>query len=404
MSFETAEVIGIEKAFKPSKSKFGQNLKLGAVRIRMATPGGGARIERFAYPLFNFLQVPLIGEHIAIIDGPSDFKNPGTMGSVHYYLGPINLQGNSHLNPLPNAFDVSKAGSAFMNPTGLPEYAMQTGKTLINAFKKYKPGQNFKEKKSILKLQPYEGDVIIEGRHGNSIRLGSSLKGSMSQYGVQPFWQGDQGAPITIISNGHKEESAIGKLSPSGLVKKAKSKLQGSPSPPYGIEKPDDTASILILSSKSQKISMKLAKKNNKIGDGVKKLISYKNPQLIGSSERVILNAKKDDIILIGKKDVKVVTKKWATDMEFFFDQVLSFMDEVIKQNEQLEKLHKEVSSFAQASMTSIHPTGVGPSGPPTNAASFGKTKGKATSGASTTKSLRKKLEKIRDDVKKMNV
>ena len=54
--------------------------------------------------------------------------------------------------------------------------------------------------------------------------------------------------------------------------------------------------------------------------------------------------------------------------------------------------------------MTSIHPTGVGPSGPPTNAAAFGKTKGKATSGATKTKSLRKKLEQIRDDVKKMNV
>ena len=79
-------------------------------------------------------------------------------------------------------------------------------------------------------------------------------------------------------------------------------------------------------------------------------------------------------------------------------------MDEVIKQNKELEKLHKELGAVAQSNATSIHPTGVGPSGPPTNAGSFIKSKGKATAGANKTKSLRKTLEKIRDKVKNMKV
>ena len=154
--------------------------------------------------------------------------------------------------------------------------------------------------------------------------------------------------------------------------------------------------------SKDHKIDMDLAKTSKKIGKGVAKLSTYLKPQIIGSSERIILNAKKDEIVLIAKKDVKVVTKAWNTDMEEFFQQVLDFMEEVIKQNTELEKLHKELGAVAQSNATSIHPTGVGPSGPPTNAGSFIKSKTKATTGASKTKSIRKQLEKIKDKVKDM--
>jgi uncharacterized protein (DUF2345 family) len=156
------------------------------------------------------------------------------------------------------------------------------------------------------------------------------------------------------------------------------------------------------MSSDSHKISMDLAKTNKQYGTGVEKLSIYLKPQIIASSDRVILNAKKDEILLIAKKDVKVVTKGWHTDMNEFFDTMLDFMEEVIKQNKELEKLHKELGSVAQANATSIHPTGVGPSGPPTNAGSFIKSKTKATTGASKTKSIRSKITKLKDTIKKM--
>ena len=96
MPLEIAEVVGIDKAFKPSRSKIGMPLKLGAVKIRMATPGGSPRIERFAFPLFNFLQIPLKGEHIAVMKGPSNITNPGSMSPSYYYLGPIAIHCNRH--------------------------------------------------------------------------------------------------------------------------------------------------------------------------------------------------------------------------------------------------------------------------------------------------------------------
>ena len=393
MALDTAEVIGTDLAFSPSKNRLGQNLKLGAIKIRMGNPGGAPRIERFAYPLFNFQQVPLIGEHILVIMGPGDIKNPGSMAGVYYYLAPINLQGNRHLNPLPGAFDITKAGV-----TSGAMYAAKTGKNLIQKVM-YKPGENFKEKKSIAALQPYEGDILIEGRHGQAIRIGSTLEGSTSQYQKQHFIRGDQGKPIIVLSNGHKEGS------PSILDKtmgRLKSAFLGAPAPDYTLEKPDDTETIFIMTSKSHKVDMKLSKTNKKIGEGVKKLSSYIKPQLIGSSDRIILNSKKDEILLIAKTDVKVVTKGWNTDMESFFDQVLEFMNEVIDQNKELEKTLKELGKVAQANASSIHPTGVGPSGPPTNAASFIKSKTTATTEASKVKSIRTTLENIRDNVKKM--
>ena len=143
-------------------------------------------------------------------------------------------------------------------------------------------------------------------------------------------------------------------------------------------------------------------KTSKKIGKGVEKLSIYLKPQIIASSDRIVFNAKKDEILLIAKKDVKIVTKSWNSDMDEFFTTMLDFMEEVIKQNTELEKLHKELGAVAQANATSIHPTGVGPSGPPTNAGSFIKSKTKATTGASKTKSIRSKITKLKDVIKKM--
>jgi len=293
------------------------------------------------------------------------------------------------LNPMPGSMDVSKAGGGGL---GL---AASVGAAAAGKFR-YKPGDNFTEKKDVLKLQPYEGDLIIEGRNRQSIRLGSSMIGNTMQYAKQAFYKGKQNSPITIISNGHK------KGGPAAVAKIGVGRLSKSFSTPtYGLENPDTTDSIFIMSS-DHKISMKLAKTSKKYGEGVEKLSVYLKPQMIASSDRIILNAKKDEILLIAKKDVKIVTKGWNSDMDKFFDTMLDFMEEVIKQNTELEKLHKELGAVSQANASSIHPTGVGPSGPPTNAGSFIKSKGKASAGASKTKSIRNSITKLKNVIKKM--
>ena len=61
-------------------------------------------------------------------------------------------------------------------------------------------GEYFNEKLDIQLLLPFEGDTIIEGRFGNSIRLGATAKEAREKTAYST--KGETGDPITIIRNG----------------------------------------------------------------------------------------------------------------------------------------------------------------------------------------------------------
>jgi hypothetical protein len=58
-------------------------------------------------------------------------------------------------------------------------------------------GETFEEKDFLKPLRPFEGDNILEGRFGNSIRLGSTSKG-LNKWSLN----GKNSDPIIIIRNG----------------------------------------------------------------------------------------------------------------------------------------------------------------------------------------------------------
>tara|TARA_Y100000592_G_C5472377_1_gene320260 strand:- start:776 stop:3145 length:2370 start_codon:yes stop_codon:yes gene_type:complete len=68
------------------------------------------------------------------------------------------------------------------------------------------PGNDFVEKGNIGNLQPYEGDFLLQGRMGQSIRFGSQTtpKDPSAYIQPQPWQSGDapEGSPITVIRNG----------------------------------------------------------------------------------------------------------------------------------------------------------------------------------------------------------
>ena len=67
-------------------------------------------------------------------------------------------------------------------------------------------GNNFQEKLSVRNLQPYEGDLIYQGRWGQSLRFGSTANNTP----IPNPWSksGEDGDPITIIKNGQYEEES----------------------------------------------------------------------------------------------------------------------------------------------------------------------------------------------------
>ena len=156
------------------------NLKLGGLRkediLKYCT---------LAKPYFNFLTYhPLNTEIVELIKGPSNryYKAlDGNSTNVEYfYLPPLNVWNNSSGNPLPSESDIQRSEGEL--PLG--EY---TGEDKIS---------------NTTSMLPFEGDMILEGRFGNSIRFGSS-----NPRGKNNWSENDsEGDPITIISNGQSSD------------------------------------------------------------------------------------------------------------------------------------------------------------------------------------------------------
>ena len=131
-----------------------------------------------AKPLFhNFSHYPVVNEIVHIMAGPRDSYNFDA-SPQHYYLPPLNVNGSPHHNAIPDSFSDEELES--QTETGLSDY--------------------FQEIENIRPLQPYLGDVMVEGRYGQSLRFGSTISGSH----VPNNWsnEGEVGNPITIIRNG----------------------------------------------------------------------------------------------------------------------------------------------------------------------------------------------------------
>ena len=88
----------------------------------------------------NISQIPVIGEHVVVVE----------YNGQHYYTSIINRKNSSNENAIPGA-------------SGIYE-------------KNTKYGETFQRNTKISRVNVNEGDVVYEGRFGNSIKLGSNPK------------------------------------------------------------------------------------------------------------------------------------------------------------------------------------------------------------------------------------
>lgn len=210
---------------------------------------------KIAKPLFpNQKYYPLIGELILLFDLPS-YSTQIYQNSIQtYYISPINIWNNNHHNAQP------------------------TSNTL-------RLGKSFQENSNINTLYPFEGDFILEGRVGNSIRFGSTSK---YYNNINPWSNsGDNGDPITLITNGHKFDKNI-------LL-------------PYIENINDDNSSIYLTSTQTIPLI------NDKVD--INKLTlpisvdKYNNSQAIINSNRVVINSNKDEVLIFAKTNIELSTK-----------------------------------------------------------------------------------------------
>ena len=142
-----------------------------------------------AYPIFKFFkQYPLRDEIVMIVTGPSYKLNEDVNSKSLYYFPPFGLWGSVNHNSMPNALNYVN----FLNDK-------LASSTQGDDNFEYPLGNYFQEK-NIKTLKSFEGDVILEGRFGQSIRFGANH----SNLSTEANWSfgKENGKPITIIRNG----------------------------------------------------------------------------------------------------------------------------------------------------------------------------------------------------------
>jgi len=153
-----------------------------------------------AAPLYpNLKNYPLINEIVFLIPLPNNSIGQLNSSTQSYYVNIVSLWNHPHHNAYPSNPDTPPpAQQKDYTQTQLGSVRRVTdGSTEIYL------GYTFKERSNIHPLLPFEGDVIQEGRWGNSIRFGSTVQNTPNNWSST----GTNGDPIIIIRNGQRVDA-----------------------------------------------------------------------------------------------------------------------------------------------------------------------------------------------------
>ena len=227
---------------------------IGAVRyadLGQSSSNTNIRKLPVAFPKnSNIRQYPLKGEVVQLLILPSEALADSEGSRKVYYSEPVGIWNHPHHSstPPPNSSDI-----------GL--------------------GKDFKEVSDINPLLPFEGDFILEGRQGQSLRFSSTVKDKTP-------WKGeDNSKPVIVISNGQvKTEEGFSHITED--INKDHSSLYFTSNQKIGLD------SSYILGECHEPTPT----------------INYTKSQLLGSSDRVHLNGR-DSIILTSTNHLNLGSK-----------------------------------------------------------------------------------------------
>jgi hypothetical protein len=234
-----------------------------------------------AVPLFpNAKTYPLINEIVFLITLPDNNIGELTSSSKSYYLSIVSLWNHPHHNAYPTNPNTPP-------PSQQKDYTQtQAGsvRRVTDQSTEIFLGTTFKERSNIHPLLPFEGDVIQEGRWGNSIRWGSTVKNNPNNWSAV----GNNGDPIIILRNGQSINAST-----EGWI-------------PITEDINTDLTSIYATSTqqiplKASSVSYASYKSNQPITPN-----QYSGNQIILNSGRLVFNSTKDHILLSSKQSVNL--------------------------------------------------------------------------------------------------
>jgi len=244
-----------------------------------------------ALPLLPYMKnYPLVNELVLLFLVPSNKVGQQSNVKQYFYLNPISIWNSPHMNGYPNLLDTITT----QNTENKSYQQIEDGQTRKSTeeevdynFNSPVVGGTFVERSNLHPLLAFAGDIIVEGRWGNSLRVGSTAKTDNILFTNNWSDVGENGDPITILRNGQPTDAADNGFTPI-------------------IEDINKDLSSVYLTSK-QTIPL---------DSPITSFAAFKNPpqavttfsgsQVMINSDRLVFNTKANDIILNSFQNVSI--------------------------------------------------------------------------------------------------
>ena len=215
----------------------------------------------------NLTQLPLKNEIVVIHNLPSEQRQLNPNAKKAYWVSVAALWNHPHHNAYPDAV----------------QFPEQSDKCDF--------GDDFEEvKNDVAPLQTFPGDVLLSGRHGNTLRFG----GTKHQYNTISD-DSNNGKPFTILSNGMEAQSDGTTLSVENIN--------------------EDPSSIYLLSDHTAAL-IPANEKYDAWTEAPEAADAYKGSQVLVNGGRLFFNAKDEGIYLSSKEFIGLHTKEVHIDGE----------------------------------------------------------------------------------------
>ena len=215
-------------------------------------------IKRTAYPLDRTLmRMPLPGEFVVVLRGiPGNFEQDVRIVPRDYYINVVPNLSLLNYNGVPFGAVLPSRVSKTLGTEGLSflEQLKERHKTRFNSF----------IERQIKSLRPYDGDYIMQGRFGNSIRLGSTVSSPSNPNAYGSIQDTINNTNANINKSTWSEEGVSG--DPIIIMRTAKvdniAYDANTPTDIFAVEDINQDGSSLYL-CENQKVSIQLQIANN---------------------------------------------------------------------------------------------------------------------------------------------
>ena len=295
LNLEPVRVLAVildDKTYPELFKKYGEWASIGGIiweYVKNPTTDKSLYTKNFALPLSpNIKHLPVENEIVLLVVSSDSGVLNDVTSYQYYYLSPTNVWASSHHNATPDQI-YSNPGVNTLPSSQKQDYPL-VGGTLVRRVNDegteiFKTGDPFVENSYIRTLAPYPGDVLIEGRYGNSLRFSNT-----SKFGLKNNWSNYQAfnAPITILRNGQKID------------------FKQDPWVNISEDINTDFSSIYLTSNQQIPLAPSSFKTTSYRPEQYipANASSFINPQIILSSGRLFFNSTSDSIILSGAKGI----------------------------------------------------------------------------------------------------